>query len=425
MGEIPPYQPIDDEEAAYREAHQALVEALEEQATLRDRLNQIAKRNMPAEWGQPVIITPIEGRIRSNNANLSPAEIIHQLESTELLLSRTKQSVASLNEEKAKVQKEITDILEKAPYEVAQIVSDNAMKHKLYIMNLQRDLEKEINIWAVKKRELLSESEQLSISSQMKLRESVAQHEKVDAQRAKTQQLAAELRQLLTKSKELRDILDDYKVKVNLIETLEGEIEANKMKSDKLLVEINQQKMLLRAKKVSDEAQKKIDQQNDQILELKYSVGVAQNELERAKSEKINLQAQENVLKQSLEEATDRFKAAQTQVSVLESEIDFLTEELNKIKGKIKDENEKNVELNKTYRSWKLEAVEEFIGKNHKKIHRPERVVESLNGVMDEFYHRERPSTVTISEKKKPKIRVSKKPRPQTEMLSARRKPRS
>lgn len=425
MGETPP-KPVNDDEEAYRDAHQALVEALNEQKILRDKLDFLAKRNMPADWGQPVIINPLDGRIRGGNATLSPSEIIHQLQSTELLLSRTRQSVSSLTEEKTSVEKQIQELLERGPYEVNQIVSDNAMKHKLYIMNLQRDLEKDLNDWAIKKRDLLSESEQLSISSQMKLRESVQQHEKVDAQRAKTQQLAQELRSLLTKSKELRDTLDDFKLKVNLIETLESEIETNKDKSEKLLGEINQQKKLLKAKKISEEAQKKIDNQNYQIAELQYSVEIAKRELENAKIDKANLQAQERTLAASFEKAMNRFKNAQTNVSVLESEITFLNRELNMIKEKVSIENQKNAELHKTYRAEKLDAAEKFIEKNYKKIHHPERVMETLTGVMDQFYQRERPATTTnLTRTTKSKVKVSRKPRPQTEFLSARRKPRS
>ena len=421
-------QLISNEEMWYNETHKSLIDALSEQKVLKEKLKTLGMRNKPAEWGKPIQICPIETEREADELLQDPRTIIEELSKVENLLQNTRKTKESLIEEKTQIQNKIDDVMNTVPYEIDRICNENLFQHRATILSAQQSFEKTLNLWAIEKTKLLSCSEKLSIDSHQALHTSTLKKEGVEAQRTKISKLAYELRQCLSKAKELRDLLEEQKQKVNLIDTLTIEIDQNKAKSNHLIEMINQQKLLLGAKKVSKEATEMIKQQNDQIKELTETVIAANSHMLDVQDEKARLEQNEISLKEALDRADEEFRRSQTNVLVLDSEIAQLKRELERASKEAKDEGRKNVDLNRRLREEKIEAAESFLERNVRSIHRPDKVVTSLDTVREQLS--QRPKTAATSYKpkikrkvdtEKPRVKVKKAERPKT-LVSARRK---
>ena len=410
---------------SYLQTHQTLVDALKENKLLKARLKILGQRNQPAEWGCPVIVNPMSAGEISSSSTPSPEKLFEDLSTAESLLQNARKTKDSLMEEKTQVKQKIDDLINTAPREIDQILSVNQMAHRLTIMRAQEKFERILNDWAQEKTKLLSNSEKLSIQSHEQLHNASLHREKVDQQRGKMQQLAQELRQCLTTAKEMRSLLDEEKNKVALINTLTSEIDANRSKSDQLISQVNEQKVLLNAKKVSQAALNILDDQKKQIQELKEVLQKVEGIRNKAEHEKDKLEREEKRLNEELINATELFKKTQTRAMVLDSDIEQLKAELERSLNAAKAEGKKNVQLNKTYREEKIIAADSFIERNILTIHRPERVLNSLIQVKDNLEGR--PSTASAvnykpQTKQQTHVRIKRTERPQTGMISSRRK---
>ena len=414
-----------EEEMSYLQTHQTLVDALKENKFLKARLKLLGQRNQPAEWGCPVVVNPMSAGEISSSSTPSAEKIFEDLATAEHLLHNARKTKDSLLEEKTQVKQKIDDLMNTAPREIDQICSVNQMAHRLTIMRAQETFERILTDWAEEKTKLLSDSEKLSIQSHEQLHNASLHREKVDQQRNKMQQLAQELRQCLTTAKEMRCLLDDEKNKVALINILTSEIDANKNKSDQLIAQVNEQKLLLNAKKVSQAALNILDDQKNQIQELKEVLQKAEDIRDKAEYERNKLEKEEKRLSEALDNATELFKKTQTRAMVLDSDIEQLKAELERSLNAAKAEDKKNVQLNKTLREEKIMAADSFIERNITTIHRPEKVWNSLVQVKDNLEGR--PATASkvnyrAQQNQKRHIRIQRTERPQTGMMTSRRK---
>ena len=207
----------------------------------------------------------------------------------------------------------------------------------------------------------------------------------IEKQRKEIRRLANELRDDLTKSKQLRDSVDDAKTKVALIDNLKTEIEANKEHAEQLQKSIAEQRQYLRAVRVSAQAKAIISDLEKQTDELITTKEEAEKELESSRHELEELCETEKRLNNEYLQAQEAFKAEQMSVLVVEAELRELKAEFERVKANVIQEGRRNVELQKSLREEKMNATMRFLLTHANEIHRADKVQSSLVRVRDKF----------------------------------------
>ncbi|OHT13866.1 hypothetical protein TRFO_15886 [Tritrichomonas foetus] len=379
-----------DDEIAFLQTQKALIEAIDEQKILKEKLTTLEARNRPAKWGKPVIIQKFDAH-RGNvdpDAELSPEQLIQELKTAQHMLENAKRASDTARAERKDLENEINQLIITSQQETDSLLQSNAAHHKSDLMTEQLQFRQQQSSWSSEKSELLSEAEHLSMISHDALHKSSEAREYVDNQRKKIQSLAAELRHDLTKSKELRDKLDDAKTKVTLIPNLLMEIDMNKNSADSMNKNISEQKQILKAVRVSKQAQEVLDDIAKQTEELAFAKKDSERTLENTQKELVTLKEKEKIIKKELEIAQEDFKNEQMKVFVMEAELRDLRSEFQRMKAMVIEEGRKNVELHKTLREQKMDATMRFWLDHSNEIHKAEKVHSSLMNVREQLLSR-------------------------------------
>lgn len=379
-------------EIAYYQTQKALKDAIDIQNLLKEKLKTLEIRNIPARWNKPVQVQSFEStRGRNDSGDFTPEQLLQELKTAQHMLENAKRANETARVEQEELQKEFSQFLETAEGEADAILTMNATHYKVETATVQNRFQVLREKWEGDKSDLLSETEHISMISHDALHKASKMRESVEMQRRKIQTLAAEFRHDLAKSKELRATLDRQKSNILLTDNLTIEMDENKQKSDMIQNCINEQKLLLRAVRVSEAAKQKIDELNEQVEELRKTQIEVERVLEESKQEYASLEKLERELKQNLIITQTDFKSRQMEVFVLEANIRELKDELNLIKRMALDEGKKNVELSRELRKKRMEATSRFFSKNHRVIHRSEVVAHSLRSVHSSLFKKHLP----------------------------------
>ncbi|OHT01754.1 hypothetical protein TRFO_31318 [Tritrichomonas foetus] len=396
-----------DAHESYQQTHKALKEALSEQTLLREKLRVLEARNKPAKFGKPIIVHSISStRGKISDEEATPERILFELTKATSLLENAKRAAESSANELNELEENTEEFVRKAQIEMDESIFKNALRHKNELQYEQQMFQQEIQRWNHERSELLSEAEKYSIISQDALHKSAIIREQVESQRKKIQKLATELRTNLSHSKELREKLDENKRKVALIQNLIIEIDANSTKTDQLEKTVAEQRAILKAVRISEQAQSILDDNEDQIKELQTAKHNAKLQLIEAKKEQKLASIQEKHALQRVAEEEKKFREAQSRMFVLEADIREMKEEYTKQRQSAITEGIKNVDLQVKLKGERIDAAQRFIIENCGKIHRVERVQTTLMRVKNKLQNR--PSTAIASQATT--IKVTKSP---------------
>ena len=403
-----------DAEESYKQTHTALNEALSEQNILKEKLRVLERRNKPAKFGKPIIVHSISAfRGKISEDELTPERIIFELNKATNLLENAKRAVETSESELIELEENTEGFKVKAEQELEEMLRKNSTRHKNEMLHMQHGFQHEMQKWNEERSLLLAEAEKYSILSQNAVNKSAILREQVEQQRKKIQKYAAELRSSLAHSKELKDKLDKNRKKIALIPNLYAEIDANEEKTTQLKNEVAEQTAILRAVKVSEQAQKILDDNDSQIKELQEAKKKAQEALYEAQNDKRMSLQLENQAKENIEKAQEKFREAQSRMFVLEADIREMKAEYSKQRQSAIDEGFKNIDLQVKLKEEKIDATQRFIIENCSKIHRVDRVQSTLSRVRSRL--QSRPSTPntplsSLSSQTSSTVKVSKTP---------------
>ena len=381
-------QQADNDKLAFLQTQKALADALKEQKVLREKLASLEARNKPAKWANPVFIQRIDatrGRFDGQDGDWPPEQLEAEVKRALDMLENAKRTRATAEKEKKELDEEIEELQTTATRETEELLQSTAIQHKKEMLEQQMKLRHQLAEWATQKAELLSDAENMALGSQKIVHESSVAREGVEKQRKEIRRLANELRDDLTKSKQLRDSVDDAKTKVALIDNLKTEIEANKEHAEQLQKSIAEQRQYLRAVRVSAQAKAIISDLEKQTDELITTKEEAEKELESSRHELEELCETEKRLNNEYLQAQEAFKAEQMSVLVVEAELRELKAEFERVKANVIQEGRRNVELQKSLREEKMNATMRFLLTHANEIHRADKVQSSLVRVRDKF----------------------------------------
>lgn len=392
--------------AAYVQTHQALKEALSEQTILQEKLCALERLNKPAKFGKPIKVHSIEStRGFVSDDDTQPERIMIELLKAQSMLENARRAAESTYTEQQELCATMNNLVASSEREIEDVLQRNITRHKNELQYEQQVFRDEMGKWNVERSELLSEAESLSIQSQSVVHNTTVARENVEEQRRKIQKLAIELRTSLTRSKELRDQLDSSKEKVALTDNLRIEIDSNNNRLTFLNKQINEQKQVLKAVRISEAARSAIEANNDQIQELHEIEIKCTSELLEAQKEEAEVIDQLNAIEDNVAEADERFKNAQSEMLVLDSDIRELSAEYNRQVQEAIEQGRKNVGLETELRKEKIEAAQRYLISNCDKIHKVETVQNTLTRVKTKL--QSRPSTAITSRKQQnPTIKI-------------------
>lgn len=383
---------IQDAQESYNQTHEALREALSEQTLLKERLRSLEIRNQPARFGEPVSVRSISSTRGSiNEEDATPERILFELAKAVSLLDNAKLASDTSEIELAELQKTLANYKKQSVIDTENIIAKNAHRHKVEMQHEQQIFHEEILKWNQERALLLTEAEKYSMISQSSIHKAAEIAEEVESQRKKIQKLSAELRNCLAKSKQIKEQLDQDKKKLAMIQNLKDEIEANTSKTAELEKTLAEQRQVLRAVKISAQAQSILDENDAQIADLKKSKKEANNKLKEAERQQYEIDQLELDVLRRIEEATRRFQLEQSQMFVLESDIREMKSEYAKKRQAALDQGKKQVELQCQLKGEKINAAQRFIIENVNQIHRVDRVQSTLLRVKNKL--QSRPST--------------------------------
>lgn len=364
---------------SYNQTHQALKEALSEQTILKQRLHVLELRNKPAKLFEPIVIHSIAStRGNISMEEFTPERILFELSKATSLLENAKIAADSSEIELRELLKTTEEYKKQSVIDTEIMISQNALRHKNELQHEQQLFQSELQLWNKERSELLAEAEKYSLISQTSLHKSAIISEQVEQQRRKIQGLAAELRKSVKKSKELRDQLEDSKRKVALIQSLSLEIDSNSSKTEELQKVVSEQKAILKAVRISQQAQSILDDNEVQIKELREAKENAKEKLTKAMREKREAEELEQLTIQKVYDAQNRFKKAQSQMFVLEADVRELKAEYAKQRQSAIDQGRKNVDLQCQLKNERIDATQRFIIENCNHIHKVDRVQSTL-----------------------------------------------
>jgi len=373
-----------DAEIAFLQTQKALKEALNEQKVLKERLKTLESRNQPAKWGRPIKVQSLEAtRGKSDNSEMSPDQLSYELKTAQHMLENAKRATEAAKVEISDIENQIDQLKQISVKETEKLLLKNSVHHKTAVQVEQANFHLKQVKWSSEKTELLSKAEKLSLVSHEALHNASLKREMVEQQRRKIQGLAADLRSDLSKAKELRELLDEQKNQVALIENLILEIDSNKRRADSLVSQINEHKMLLRAVRISAHAKEKIESLEAQVKELTDAKNDAQAKLNQANEEYISMNKKEKELQKQNATMDSEFKIRQMEVFILESEIKELGSEVSRIQPKAIEEGRKYINLNRLLKKKKMDATQRFLLNNSSNVHRSMRVQSSLQNVKE------------------------------------------
>ena len=393
---------------SYLQTHRALKDALSEQAILRERLRVLESKNKPPKFGRPVQIRSIQATRGTVEDDETPPERLHfELQKAQAMLENARRAAEAAKQEQEELAMTIQTFTEKTMNETEVLVSRNAARHRSELHSEQVAFREETEKWNDERNEYLSEAERLSILAQQAVHDAAIARTEVEQQRKKIQGLAADFRRELSRAKTLRDAVDSAKMKVQLTKNLVAEIDANNQKVENLTQLINEQKTILKAVRISEQAKSVLDDLDHQVSELTDAKARADRQLTRILDEQARLKDTYIDAQGMLKRARDRFKAAQMEMLVLEAEIRDLKAEHDKQKVVAMENGRRNRELQRDIRVERMEATQRFVLENSKKIHRVDRVQTTLARVRNKLVNG-RPNTATQQP------RVTKKAAPKT-----------
>lgn len=364
---------------SYNQTHKALKEALSEQTILKQRLRVLEMRNKPAKLFEPIVIHSIAStRGHLNDEEFSPERILLELTKATNMLENAKIASESSEIELRELLKATENYKQQSVIDTEIMVSQNAFRHKKELQSEQQLFQSEIQLWNKERSELLAQAEEISLMSQSALHKSTLISEQVEQQRRQIQKLAADLRVNVKHSKELRDKLEDSKRKVALIQSLSTEIEANNKKTEELEKAVTEQKAILKAVRISQQAQSILDENKEQIKELRAAKEDAKEKLATVMREKKEAEDLEKLTIQKIADAKNRFKIAQSKMFVLEADVRELKAEYAKQRQAAIDQGRKNVDLQCKLKNERIDATQRFIFENCNQIHKVERVQSTL-----------------------------------------------
>lgn len=364
---------------SYNQTHKALKEALSEQTILKQRLHVLEMRNKPAKLFEPVVIHSIAStRGHISEEESSPERILFELTKATSLLDNARIAAEASEIELQELLKTTEEYKKQSVIDTEIMISQNAFRHKKELQKEQQRFQSEMQLWNQERSELLAQAEEVLLMSQTALRKSSTLSEQVEQQRRQIQKLAADLRTNVKQSKELRDKLEDSKSKVALIQSLSIEIDANTSKTEELEKTVSEQKAILKAVRISQQAQSILDENSEQIKELRAAKEDAKEKLSQTLREKREAEALEELAKQKVIDAQNRFKYAQSQMFVLEADVRELKAEYAKQRQEAIDQGRKNVDLQCKLKNERIDATQRFIIENCNQIHKVERVQSTL-----------------------------------------------
>jgi predicted nucleic acid-binding Zn-ribbon protein len=142
--------------------------------------------------------------------------------------------------------------------------------------------------------------------------------------------------------------------------------------------QIAEQRAILRAVKISEQAQQVLDDLEKQIEALEKAREEAEEQLRVANEEFVKMGEYEKGKISEIERLEREFKLWQSQMFVLESDVREMSLEYERQKKVAIEEKEEVVELEKAVRKGKLKAAEKFVMENGRQIHKVERVGSTL-----------------------------------------------
>jgi DNA repair exonuclease SbcCD ATPase subunit len=380
-------KPADDDEMAFLQTQKALTEALNEQKILREKLTALETRNRPPKWGRPIAVQSIDatrGKFE-RDVDIPPEQLASELKTAQHMLENAKRASDAARSEKRHLENEIAQLEKTAKEETDLLLMSNAAHHKQDLQGEQQQFREELLRWTSEKSDFMAEAEQLSMTSHDVLHKSSEAKEFVDQQRKKIRRLADELRTDLTKVKELRDALDDAKAKVAMIETLREEISANQRSIETLEKHVKEQKQILKAVRVSAQAQAIMDRLAVQIKDLKESKQKAEDDLEKVTADLDGMLKNEERLKKELSDAQETYRREQLRAYAVESDLRVLRAEVARVKAGALEAGKRNVELHKGVRLEKMSATNRFVALNSRQIYQAEKLQGTLEALRDEI----------------------------------------
>lgn len=384
-----------DPEDTYEQTRAALKEAIAEQTILKKRLRSIEKRNKPAKFGRPVQLRSIHASFGPGAEDIPPEGLVLELQKAQTMLESAHKASVTAQQEQMQLNAEIEQFEKRSVGDVRSAVLKNALKHKNELQAEQQQFRTLINSWNHQRSEFLVHAEELSIVSQASICTASQARKEVDAQRSTMKALAIELRRHLSQSKDLRTAIDQGKAKVALVKNLKIEIEANEEHLDVIKRLIEEQKTILKAVRVSEQAQSVLDDLDEQINDLKNTKEEVTMELQRTLRDQGEIRHIEMEGKAKLDAALNMFKRAQTEMFVLESDVRELRAEHDKQKRTAVRERRRHVDLQRQVRVERMEATQRFVYDNSDKIHRVDRVQSTLARVRSKLD--KRPGTAAPS----------------------------
>jgi hypothetical protein len=385
-------QPVDDDQVAFLQTEKALQEALQEQKILREKLTTLETRNRPPKWGRPMTIQSLDAtRGRSErDGEIAPEQLLAELKTAQHMLESAKRASEAARAEKKHVEHDINNFRVTSSEEVDELLRANALHHKQAIQAEQNQLRVRVNIWAGERTDLQSSTEELSVLTHGALHNSMEARSAIDTQRHRIRDLANDLRRDLVRTKELHDMLEEAKAKLSMVDQLIAESDANRQQAEHLEQTITEQKQILRAVRVSKQAQVLMDDLATQIAELQKAKEAAEQQVVTAERDVRESVLNEERLAEEVEVEQTRFTLMQMEVSALDAEMKELRSEFQREKELTVLAGRKNVDLHNWIREERVDAAARFMVENSRKIHRMNRVQNTLMNIREHLVTREK-----------------------------------
>ena len=371
---------------AYLQTHRALKDALSEQAILRQKLRVLERKNKPPKFGRVVQIQSIQAtRGIIEDEETPPERLRFELEKARNMLENAKMAAETAKQEQQELELSIEMFKEKSAGETEALVLRNAARFRSELHAEQVVFREETEKWNDERNEFLSVCEHLAVTAQQTVHDAAVARAEVEQQRKRIQGLAMDFRRELSKAKVLRDAVDNAKMKVQLTKNLSLEIDSNNQKVEALTKLINEQKTILKAVKISDQAKAVLEDLDKQVAELTDAKAKATAELHATLDKKARLKADHANAQAELKRARDYFKAAQMEMLVLEADIRELKSEHDKQILTARENGRRNRELQRDIRVERMEATQKYVIENSDKIHKVDRVQTTLSRVRNKL----------------------------------------
>jgi chromosome segregation ATPase len=364
---------------SYFETKRALDEAMMDQEVLQAQLQALESRNQPAKFLQPVIIRSVQSiRGGPREDHQSDGDLLLEYQQAQAMLAQARDAAQASRDEQANLFIQMKEFREEAHENIDLLVLQTIAHHRKDLQHQQELLTKELESWNHERGLLLAEIDELSASSQIVMTSAVQARETANEQRRRINQLAAEMRRHLALVIDLRRQISEERSKIQLNSQLSSEIAVNARRADVMTRQIAEQKVLLRAVRISDQAKTYLQDLENQIVTLQATEEQAKQQLKQAKVELEQIMQLENAKKKQTQEVQAEFHRLQSEMLVLDSDIRELSAESERQRKAAIAARQENFQLEKRVREGKLEAAEQFVVEHIDDIHRVESVCTTL-----------------------------------------------